>query len=395
MGALPMRPPAVLLLLAAAVLADDGGIAPDTRWSHARGPASCSAQSFADPPETFGGFAWTYKSKSVIRHPPVVWDDAIFLVEGDGKSGDLVVLDAESGKPWAHASVRSPGEPALASRSAFLVEEGKTLVQFQLEGRALQRGWTYDVGAGASPPRIVDGEIYVAAPGALLSLRAGLSRPVWKVDGAFAGEPAVRGDLVYALRRGSGNLLLSTYARKDGKEKGSVEIAGSAGTGNGRIVVGNRVVGALVPPESAQTWAVLARDPDTGAVTFARTEKLVTDPFVGDRLLLGLGAEPRAWTMFYADDKRASIPRVSAADRPELFEAPAPPVWLGESCQVFGNWCGDVISNTIYWHARERPEGAALRKGLRFHAVPARDEMLLLVPADGKTMVALVPEEIR
>ena len=193
MGALPMRPPAALLLLAAAVLADDGGIAPDTRWSHARGPASCSAQSFADPPETFGGFAWTYKSKSVIRHPPVVWDDAIFLVEGDGKSGDLVVLDAETGKSWAHTSLRSPGEPALASRSAFLVEEGKTLVQFQLDGRALQRGWTYDVGAGASPPRIVDGEIYVATSAALLSLRAGLSRPVWKVDGAFAGEPAVRG----------------------------------------------------------------------------------------------------------------------------------------------------------------------------------------------------------
>jgi hypothetical protein len=386
---------AAFLLLASAALADDGGIAPATRWSHARGPASCSGQSLAEPPETFGGLAWTYKARTAILFPPVVWDGAVFVVDGDAKTADLVALDAETGKPWARAAVRAPTQPAAFARSVFLLEERKTLVQLQLDGRTLTRGWTFEVGAGASPPRIVDGEIYVTTPTALLSLRAGLSRPAWKVEGTFAGEPAVRGDHVYALRRGSGNLLLSTYARAGGKEAASVALSEGAGEGAGRIAVGNRVVGALIPPESAQTWAILSRDPDTGAVTLSRTAKLLMDPYVGDRLLLALAAEPRAWTTFYADDKRSTIPRVAPADRPELFGAPAAAVWLGECCQAFGDWCGDVIGNTIYWHARERPEGAPLRKGLRFHAVPARHALLLLVPADGKTMLAVAPEEIR
>jgi PQQ-like domain len=383
-----------LLLTAAAAIADDGGIAPDTRWSHARGPASCSGQSLAQPPETFGGLAWTYKAKGAVLFPPVVWDGAIFLVDGDAKAAELVALDAETGKPWARAAVRAPGQPAVSSRSAFLVEEGKTLVQIHLDGRALSRQWSYAAGAGASPPRIVDGEIYVATPGALLSLRAGMSRPAWKVEGAFAGEPAVRDGHVYALRRDGTKLLLSAYARADGKEASSVTLADPAEAGaGGRVVIGNRVVGALLPPEKAQTWAVLGRNPGTAELSLSRTEKLLTEPFVGDRLLLALSPD-RVWTMYYADDKNPRIPRVTAADRPELFEAPAAAIWLGESCQVFGDWCGDMIGNAVFWHARERPEGAPLRKGLRFHAVPARDELLLLVPADGKTMLALVPEEI-
>lgn len=393
MGALPMRHLA-LLLAAAVALADDGGIAPPTRWSHARGPASNSGQSRAQPPETFGGVRWTYKAKGAVLFPPVVWDGAIFLVDGDAKAKELVALDAETGKPWAKIAVRAPGQPAAASRCAFLVEEGKTLVQIRLEGRALSREWSLDVGAGASPPRIVDDEIYVTTPGALLSLRAGLSGPVWKAPGTFAGEPAARDGHVYALRRDGTKLVLSAFARADGKEASSVTVADPAEAGGGgRVVVGNRIAGALLPPEKAQTWAVLARSPGTAELTFARTEKLLTEPFVGDRLLLAMSAD-RAWTMFYTDDKAPRIPRVAAADRPELFEAPAGAIWLGESCQVFGDWCGDVIGNSVFWHARERPEGAALRKGLRFHAVPARDELLLLVPADGKSMLALAPEEI-
>lgn len=382
-----------ILLAAAAAFADDGGIAPSTRWSHARGAASNSGQSRAEPPETFGGIKWTYKAKAVL-FPPVVWDGAIFLVDGDAKAADLVAIDAETGKPWGKTGVRAPGQPALASRSAFLVEEGKTLVQIHLDGRTLSRQWTFDVGAGASPPRIVDDEIYVTTPTALLSLRPGLSRPAWKVEGAFTGEPAARDGHVYALRRDGAKLVLSAYARADGKEATSVTIADPAEAGpGGRIVVGNRIVGALLPPEKAQTWAVLARNAGTAELTLSRTEKLLTEPFVGDRLLLAMSPD-RAWTMYYTDDKSPRVPRVAAADRPELFEAPAAAIWLGESCQVYGDWCGDLIGNAVFWHARERPGGAVLRKGLRFHAVPARDALLLLVPADGKSMLALVPEEI-
>jgi hypothetical protein len=400
MGALAMRHvAALLLLLAATALADDGGKAPPTRWSHARGPASCSGESWAEPPETFGGIAWTSKARGTFLFTPVVWDGAIFVVDGSAKSAELVALDAETGKPWAHAAVHAPGQPAVYARSVFLVEDGKTIVQYPLEGRTLERQWTYEAGAGASSPRILDGEIYVSTPGALLSLRAGLHEPIWKVAGTFAGELAVRGGHVYAVHRDGGKLVLSAYARTDGKEAASVVLSDSPKAGDDvRVVAGNRILGVLLPGGEG-TWALVERKPPEGdgapGLTFVRTEKLLTDPLSGDYSLLALSAEPRAWTLFYTDPQRPRLPRVEAKDRPDLFESPTACDWLGESCQTYGDWCGDVISNNIFWHARERPEGAPLRKGLRFCPVPARDGLLLFVPADGKSILALFPQEIR
>lgn len=396
MGVPAMRHAALAILLAAAARADDGGRAPDTRWNHARGPASCSGMSAAEPPESFGRIKWTYKSKGAVLSTPVVWDGAIFVVDGSDKRAELLALDVETGQVWARTAARAPGQPAAYARSAFLVEEGKAIVQIRLAGRAFSREWTYAAGPGVSSPRILDGEIYVTTPDALLSLRAGMRRPAWKIDGAFTGEPAVRDGHVYALRRDGTRLVLSVHARADGKEATSLVLGEIAGAG-GRIVLGNRIAAVLLPPEQGRTWAVLSRKAGEGApeLALARTEKLLTDPLAGDYTLLAISAEPKAWTLYYTEEKQARLPRVAASARPELFEAPASPIWLGEACQCYGDWCGDVVSNTVFWHARERPEGAVLRKGLRFNAVPARNELLLLVPADGASILALAPEEIR
>jgi hypothetical protein len=48
----------------------------------------------------------------------------------------------------------------------------------------------------------------------------------------------------------------------------------------------------------------------------------------------------------------------------------------------------------ILWRLDERPEIKALRNGVRFHAVPARHELLLLVAKDGQSLHAIGPEEI-
>jgi len=385
-----------LFLTTSFLAADEGGRAPETRWNHARGPASCSGMSDAEPPESFGRIVWTHKSKGGIRSTPVVWDGAVFVVDGTDARTELLALDAEKGEVWARTAVRQPGQPTVYSRSVILVEGGTTLVQIRLAGRAFLREWTYDAGAGVSAPRVLDGEIYVTTPRALLSLRAGLSQPAWKVDGTFTGDPAVRGDHVYALRRDGAKLVLSAYARADGKEVTSVALGERAGTG-GRIAVGNHIAAVLLPPEQDRTWTVLSRKAADGALelTVARTEKLLTDPLAVEHTMIALAAEPKAWTQYYTEEKQARLPRVAAADRPELFESPVAPIWLGEACQCYGDWCGDVISNIIFWHARERPAGAVLRKGLRCNAVPVRSGLLLLVPADGASILALAPEEVR
>jgi len=396
MGVLTMRQAALALLvlvLVPAARADDGGIAPETRWNHARGPASNSGMSHAEPPESFGRFAWTYRAKGAIAFPPVVWDGAAFVVDGK----DLVALDVATGQVWARAAATAPGQPVAFAGSAFLVEEGKRLVEFRLAGRKLVREWACDAGEGLSCPRILEGEIYATTPAALLGLRVGMQTPAWKVEGAFTGEPAVRDGHVYALRRDGTNLVLAAFARTDGAEAASAIVSDKAEGPGGRVVIGRDIAGVLLLPEEARTWALLSRklDGDRLSLEVARTEKLLTEPLAGMYTLLAVTEEPRQWCFLTLNPKEQRRPLVTQKDRPDLFEAVVPCVWLGESSQCFGAWCGDPFGNTILWHLNERPEGAQLRKGLRFHAVPARAGRLLLVPADGKSVVALAPEEIK
>ncbi len=391
MGVLAMRRLALALLLAAAVRADDGAVAPETRWNHARGPASGSGISRATAPESFGGFAWTYRAKGEILFPPVVWDGAAFVVDGS----ELVGLDIATGRPWARVAAKAPGQPVAFAGSAFLVEEGRRLAQFRLARSKLSREWTYDAGPNLSTPRIVDGEIYATTPLALLSLRVGLGTPAWKTEGAFAGEPAVRDGHVYALRRDGASLALAAFGRTDGAEAASVVLSERAEGRGGRVVVGKDIAAALLPPEDRHEWALVSRKLAGSELELglARTEKLLTDPVAGSFAVLAVTEEPRHWCFLTLNPKEARRP--FAADRPELLETVVAAVWLGESSQCYGDWCGDPFHNSIDWHASERPEGAHLRKGLRFHAVPARDGLLLFVPADGKTVVALAAEEIR
>lgn len=391
MGVPTMRHAAWTLLLAALAHADDGSAAPPTRWSHARGPASNNGMSLADAPDSFGPFAWTYRAKQMIAFPPVVWDGVIFVVDGT----ELVAIDVATGQPLARIAAKTPGQPVAFAGYAFLVEEGRRLSQFRLARRQLSREWTFDAGAGATTPRIIDGEIYATTPAALLSLRLGMTKPAWKVEGSFTGEPAVRDGHVYALKSEGTGLALHAYARKDGAEAASAALGDAKGAG-GRVAVGRDIVGVLLPPEDEKTWALVSRKVADGKLElgFGRTEKLLTDPIAGSYTLLAILEEPRVWCFLTLNPREERRPLVSPKDRPELLETVVAPTWLGESRQCYGDWCGDPFGNTLVWHASERPEGAPLRKGLRFHAVPARPELLLLVPLDGKSIVALAPEEI-
>jgi hypothetical protein len=392
MGVLDMRRAALALLLAAAARADDGASAPPSRWSHARGPASNSGISQAEAPESFGRFAWTYKAKEQVAFPPVVWDGIVFVVDGS----DLVAVDAATGQAVARIAVKAPGQPVTRSGFALVVEEGKRLVQFRLAKRKLTREWTFDGGAGLSTPRAIDREIYATTPTALLSLRVGMSAPVWTAKGSFTGEPAVRDGHVYALRGEGSSLALAAYAREDGAEAANVSVGEGKGAG-GRIAVGNLIIGVLVPPDSSRTWAILSRKFADGKLTLGagRTEKLLVDPIAGNYTLLSVTEEPKQWCFMTLNAKDERRPLADAKKRPELFEAAVAPVWLGESRQCYGPWCGDPFGNDVVWHASERPEGAPLRKGLRFHAVPAGPGLLMFVPSDGKSIVALAAEEIR
>jgi len=376
----------VLGLAVAATASEDGAAAPPDRWTHPRGPASCSAVSTAWPPESFGGFRWTWKPRDAIAATPLTWDGAVFVLDGSA----LVALDARTGKEWARIAVKDPGGMAVGGRSVFLLEGKGRLVQYLLEGETFRRGWSYEGGAGAAPPRVIDDEIYLLTPRAILSLRAGLSRPAWTIEGNFVGEPAVRGEDVYALRKDGEQLTLVLLRREDGRERLTWDL-GPRHDG-GRLVVGNHVLAV----EAGGEWILLGRDANKDGVQIksGHDELLDTEPFAGDQVLLALTRKPRAWTILRPAGDHQRMPLMTEKERPELFEGAAACVWLGESSQCFGTWCGDVNSNAIFWHVSERPEGKPFAKGVRFPAVPLGDECVLLVTADGKLLAALEPEKI-
>lgn len=389
--------PALLALAAAASAGEsDGGHAHPERWTHPQGPPSASGRSLARPPLSFGGILWSFKAKRQVLAPPLTWDGAVFVLDGTPKAATLVALDAENGKVLARAEVKAPGDPrpAVHDRSLFLLEHGTGLVEFRLEGRKLSRAWSYSVGEGASAPRILQGEVYVTGPQGLQRLRVGRSRPVWTAAGAFTGEAAVFGGHVYALRREGGSLVLAVHARADGKEVATATVAPEAKpAGDGRVAVSEEVAAARIGKGS---WALLARKEADGkpVLTFARTVELLSDPVLGRvAVALAPGGDGGAWTVFRTEGQQPVVPFVGGKQRPDLVAGAASPVLLQQTL-CFGTWAADVNANLVFWHLDERREVRDFAKGVRYPAVPAGHERLLVVPHDGKTLHLVGPEEI-
>jgi hypothetical protein len=379
----------LIVALCGAAAADerDGGHAAARRWTHPDGPASGSYRSLTAAPEDFGGIRWTYKARDTLLAPPLVWDDAVFVLDGDAKSAQLVALDAEDGVVLAREKVQPGPAPGLAvyARSVFLREEG-ALVQYRLRRKKFERRWEFDVGADASAPRVLGGEIYVATSKGLLRLRAGLPVPVWTAEGPWMGTPAVFRGHVYGLKRsGSGAVAFVAVKREDGKAAATVEFEGGGGA---RVAVAEEVAAARL---LGRRWALLARkeEKDELTLTFKRREELTLDPLLGSSLFIALRAKPPLWHFLRLIEKHPANPL--GRGREDLVDGAAACVSLGGPVICFGAWCADVNQNEIMWNLHGTKE---FPHGVRFNAVPADDRRILLVPKDGKRLHLIGPEEI-
>ncbi|MHC4973370.1 MAG: hypothetical protein ACYTG3_13665 [Planctomycetota bacterium] len=390
-----MIPQGVLGLALLAALAwagePDASRAAAERWTHPRGSAAGNARSFARAPDSYGGTIWSYKASKTILAPPLTWDGAAFIL--DGKT--LAALDVENGRVLARTGVstETPGKIAVFDRDFFCLEANR-IVQYRLRGRGLTRGWTFEVGAGASAPAIVAGEIYLTAPGGLLRLRAGARKPAWQVAGDYVGDPAAYGDYVYAMRRDGGRLELVLHARSDGQQAKLVDLAGAPSGRGGRVVVTETMLGARIPG-SPSTWAIVQCKRDGKGppeLTYSRNQTLGCEPSTGRTVFLALARKPPTWC--YVSSKRKLMPLFNLKARPKLAMSGVPPISLNWPTICFGTWAGNIHSMRILWRLDERPEIKALKDGVRFHAVPARHERLLLVARDGRSLHAIGPEEI-
>ncbi|MHC4136584.1 MAG: outer membrane protein assembly factor BamB family protein [Planctomycetota bacterium] len=386
-----------LVLLAALARAGepDASRAAAERWTHPHGSAAGNARSFARAPDSFGGIVWRYKAQKTLLAPPLTWDGAVFVL--DGRS--LAALDAENGRVLARTIVNTdqPGKIAVHDRDFFCLE-GKRLVQYRLRGRKLTRGWSFEVGGDASAPAIVSGEIYLTTQGGLLRLRAGARKPAWKIAGDYVGDPAAYGDHVYALKRAGSRLELTLHARTDGQVVTSVDLGSAPAGRGGRVAVTETILGAQIPG-SPGIWAIVGckraeRGPPE--LTFSRNETLGCQPSAGRTAFLALAHNPPTWcyVALSKNSRRQLMPVVNAKRHPELAKSGVAPISLNWPTICFGTWAGNIHSMRILWRLDERPEIKALRNGVRFHAVPARHELLLLVAKDGQSLHAIGPEEI-
>jgi hypothetical protein len=363
------------------------------RWTHPHGSAAGNARSFARAPDSYGGTVWSYRARHTILAPPLTWDGVAFVL--DGKS--LVALDVESGRVLARATVNldAPEKIAVFDRDFFCLE-AQRIVQYRLRGRKLTRGWTYEVGADASAPAIVAGEIYLTTKGGLVRLRAGARKAAWSVSGDYVGDPAVYGDHVYALRRARGRLDLVLHARTDGREVKLADVGDAPAGRGGRVAVTEAIIGAQIPG-SPSTWAIVRcsrGDDGPPDLVFSRNAELDCQPSSGRTAFLALTRQPRAWCYVTANPKRKQFPIVSAKAHPQLVATGVSPISLNWPTICFGTWAGNIHSMRILWRLDERPEITALKEGVRFHAVPARHELLLLVAKDGRSLHAIGPEKI-
>jgi hypothetical protein len=398
-GLLVIRQGVLALGLLAALV---GAAEPDAsraaveRWMHPRGPAAGNARSFARAPDSYGGTVWTFKARKAILAPPLTWDGAAFLLDGN----TLVALDVENGRVLARTAIQTnqPRKIAVYDRDFFCLE-AKRLVQYRLRGRQLTRGWNTGVGAGASAPAIVAGEIYLTTKSGLLRWRAGAREPAWKVAGDYVGDPAVYGEDVYALERSGGKLRLVLHTRTDGQVVTSVGIGSAPDSRGGRIVVTERILGAQIPGSTSR-WAIVAckrAQKGPPELTFSRNETLGCQPSTGRTAFLALAGSPPTWCYVTVskNPKRRIMPIIRDRKRyAELINSGVAPISLNWPTICFGSWAGNIHSMRILWRLDERPKIKALEDGVRFHAVPARHELLLLVAKDGKTLHAIGPEKI-
>jgi len=393
-----MRVLACLLLLAAVSAAadDDGLAAPPSRWTHPRGPASGSGVSRAEAPETYGGVAWKLSVPGTVLAPPVTWDGVAFVVAGSASKATLLAVDVEDGAVLARTSVKKPGTPRPAAwdGAVFLLEDARRLVQFDLAGNRFVRRWTFDGGADPGPARVYEGEIYLPTAAGLQRLRAGSKTPVWTAKGDYCGEPAVLGAHVYALRRAAdGAVTLVAHDRKDGAVAAECAL-GAATKRGGRVVVGSQAAAVLLPPDADGLWVLLSRklERETPQLAVDRREKLLTQPVALDGAFLAM-TEQGAWALLLVGKKRGALVLATKAKRPDLVTGSASATNLGGT-SLFGSWAARVRSNRIVWHLDERKDERAFAKGVRWGAVPAGHRRLLVVPRDGKSVLAVVPEEM-
>ena len=210
-----------------------------------------------DPPLRQG---WVYRGGSLLEFPPVIYGNAMFMLDDDGV---VIALDKRDGHVlWQNkVGTLAAASPALGSGLVFVPllstrpnagqnpGAGRFVALSQKTGKVV---WSRDVSRGTESSPIVWGSTvyYGDQSGAVTALRVGDGHPLWTyyASGAVKGGPSLsRGILyfgdyagrAYAVRSRDGHEVWAVSTNGAHFGFGSGEFYSTPAVAFGRVYMGN------------------------------------------------------------------------------------------------------------------------------------------------------------
>ena len=224
----------MLAALCLALAASLGGDARSPVWSQAGGSGTRSGQVAVAPIDSQPTVAWSFGPLAFDGEPLVSGDCVIVHGRDPGGRRSLVALDLASGSMQARAplGVGGPLQPALWSGRVAVKTGPATIEVLRLERSRWLPLRTFTHARSLSAPVVAGDALYLREGDTLACYDPERREPVWtaSAQGAFRGEPAADGNIVFALCYDAKGLAhLAALAVANGTPLGVVVIGGHDG----------------------------------------------------------------------------------------------------------------------------------------------------------------------
>lgn len=368
--------------------ASDAFVAPLGRWSAAGGGPSHSGATRETQVRAPIEVAWSVETQGAIEGEPLVWDGWVyFCVRTAEDRRELRVVDLASGKPLSRPlSVSSPLplEPSLWSGVIVYRSNPNEIVAVRHRSGALRPVWSLDL-PHAGAPLATENGVYVASSAGLVKHALSRRSELWRAQGAFSGETALRGRDVIALETLRGVSFLARRDAKDGVDRGRAALGSLRDSPHDSARELPRLAAyendCFVRLPSALAVADSSLDLRVAGLRFDdwREDRVAASPWsfmlrqlpvaVGEGWLGRVDDSNGAGVLaeLTPNDTGADVVRwASARTHPTLTEARAPATVAGSTVFV-GNAAIDLRTKEIVWRAPLSPTE---------RAVPTRDAVL-------------------
>jgi len=192
----------MLTVLLALLVAFGGGdhsagfAGPANRWTTRGGGPTRSGATLTRPVRGPVEVVWTHDAGGEIESEPLVWDERIVIAVKVAKDQRVLrVLDLATGERSVgdvRVKVLSPLAPSLWRNVVVFRRAATQVAALRIGANRMTEVWSHRSEFDVGPPLLVGNHVYLTTTGGLCKFALGQRAPLWKLDGAFQGEVALR-----------------------------------------------------------------------------------------------------------------------------------------------------------------------------------------------------------